>query len=133
MAGPRPGARLPTSERGAGAWLIVAVLALVGVLFLAGFPARAYVAQRRERAKVAAHVRDLAAENRSLADREARLQTDAEIERLARRHYNLVRPGEEVFAIIPGPPPVPAAAAPPAPPSRPGWWQRVFGSLTGLS
>ena len=133
MAGQRPGSPLSTSERGAGAWLIVAVLALVGVLFLAGFPARAYVAQRRERAEVAARVRDLAADNRRLADREALLQTDAEIERLARRHYNLVRPGEEVFAIIPGPPPVATASPPPAPPSRPGWWQRVFNSLTGLS
>ncbi|HEX2272277.1 MAG TPA: septum formation initiator family protein [Acidimicrobiales bacterium] len=118
-------------ERGASAWLVLAVLALVGVLFLAGLPARAYLAQRRQRAEAAARVQQLAAENRELAAREARLQTDAEIERLARQHYNLVRPGEEVFAIIPAPSPPPAAAAP-APPPRPGWWQRVFRSLTGL-
>lgn len=119
-------------ERGAGAWLVVAVLALVGVLFLAGLPARAYVAQRRERADVAARVEALAAENRELAAREARLQTDAEIERLARRHYNLVRPGEEVFAIIPAPPAAPATPPPTVREDRPGWWQRAFRSLTGV-
>ena len=127
-ARPRPPS---TPDRGAGAWLVVAVLALVGVLFLAGFPGRAYIDQRRERREMAAQVRSLEAENRTLADREALLQTDAEIERLARQHYNLVRPGEEVFAIIPGPPPVPPG--PPLRPARPGWWQRAFASLTGLS
>ncbi len=120
------------AEGGAAAWLVLAVLALVGVLFLAGLPARAYVAQRRERAEAEARVRQLAAENRDFSAREARLQTDAEIERLARQHYNLVRPGEEVFAIIPAPPPPPPPAAAPARPARPGWWQRVFGSLTGI-
>jgi cell division protein FtsB len=120
------------AERGTGAWLVLAVLALVGVLFLAGLPARDYLAQRRERDEAAAQVEQLAAENRELAARAARLQTDAEIERLARQHYNLVRPGEEVFAIIPAPPPPAAAAAPRPAPPRPGWWQRAFRSLTGL-
>jgi cell division protein FtsB len=121
------------TERGTGAWLVLAVLALVGALFLAGLPARDYLAQRRERAEAATRVERLAAENRALAAREARLQTDAEIERLARQHYNLVRPGEEVFAIIPAPPPPAAAPAAPRPaPPKPGWWQRVFRSLTGL-
>ena len=127
----RPPAR-GRADGGAAAWLVLAVLALVGVLFLAGLPARAYVAQRRERAEAAARVSQLAAENRDLIAREARLQSDAEIERLARQHYNLVRPGEEVFAIIPAPPPPAVAPASPVSRARPGWWQRVFGSLTGL-
>lgn len=121
----------PTGERRGKAWLVVALLALVGVLFLAGFPARDYVAQRRERREVAARIRSLAEENRALTDRQARLQTDGEIERLARQHYNLVRPGEEVFAIIPGDPPAPAPSPAPGPRS-PGWWDRALGGLTGL-
>ena len=128
---PRPPARRRRAERGAGAWLVAALLAPVGVLFLAGFPARAYVAQRQARAEEAVRVRELAAENRDLAARQARLETDAEIERLARQHYNLVRPGEEVFAIIPAPPSAPAVPAPPER-SGEGWWQRAFASLTGV-
>ena len=112
---------------------MLALLALVGVLFIAVFPTRAYVAQQRQRREVAARVRSLAEENRALADRQARLQTDEEIERLARQHYNLVRPGEEVFAIIPGdPPPAPAAPAPAPRPGPPGWWERALSGLTGL-
>ena len=129
---PRPPAHRPRAERGAGAWLVAAVLALVGVLFLAGFPARAYVAQRQARAEEADRVRALAAENRDLAARQALLESDAEIERLARQHYNLVRPGEEVFAIIPGPPPARTVPVPAPERPRDGWWQRAFASLTGL-
>ena len=33
------------------------------------------------------------------------LKTDEEVERLAREQYNLVRPGEESYAILPPPPP----------------------------
>jgi cell division protein FtsB len=33
-----------------------------------------------------------------------RLQTDAEIERIARSKYSLVYPGEEAYAILPAPP-----------------------------
>ncbi len=115
------------------AGLAVALLALVGVLFLAGFPARDFVAQKRERREVATRIRSLAGDNRVLADRQARLQTDGEIERLARQHYNLVRPGEEVFAIIPGDPaPAPAAPAPAPRTSSRGFWERALGGLTGL-
>jgi len=85
----------------ARAWLAVAVLALVGVLMLAVFPARTLVAQTRERARLAAQVKDLESRNSRLDDQGRLLQTDAEIERLARQHYNLVRPGEEAFAILP--------------------------------
>jgi cell division protein FtsB len=108
------------------------VLALVGVLFLAGFPARAWIAQREERAQVAAEVRQLDDQNRRLDGQARLLQSDAEVERLAREHYNLVRPGEEAFAIIAPPPaPAPAPAAGPRPP-RPGWWQRTLTRLTDV-
>ena len=108
-------------------------MALLGVLLLAGFPARAWIAQRHERERVAASVRDLAAQNRRLEDRARLLQTDAEIERLARRDYNLVRPGEEAFAILRGPSPAPVrvAAAPAQEPERP-WWQRALTRLTDV-
>ena len=87
-----------------GAWLVVAALALLGVLFLAVFPARAWWAQRHERHHMAAKVQALVDQNRALEQRVAQLDTPAEIERLARQHYDLVRPGEEAYAIVPADP-----------------------------
>lgn len=97
------------------AWLLVACMALAGVLFLAAYPARAYLAQNERRRDMAVEVRTVEDENRRLQDEAQRLQTDAEVERLARRDYNLVRPGEEVYAVVPPPTTTTVAPAPPAP------------------
>jgi cell division protein FtsB len=113
--------------------LLVSVTALLGVLLLAGFPARAWIAQQEERKRVAATVRDLAAQNRRLEERGRVLETDAEIERLARKDYNLARPGEEVFAILPSPPVAPAKAPElPAAEPEPSWWKRALTRLTDV-
>jgi cell division protein FtsB len=114
------------------AWLAVAVLALVGVLMLAVFPARTLVAQRHERSRLAARVKDLSAQNAHLDDQARLLQTDAEIERLARQHYNLVRPGEEAFAILPPPTTVPRPAAPRPAPVHRGDHQPLLRRAVGL-
>ena len=132
----RPG-RLARRARRARAWLLVSVLALLGVLLLAGFPARAWVAQRHERDKVAAAMRETAAQNRRLEDRARLLQTDAEIERLARKDYNLVRPGEQAFAILPAAAPAPAPAGTPLAAAaelepEPPWWRRALTRLTDV-
>ena len=129
--------RMTRRARRARAGLLVSVLALLGVLLLAGFPARAWVAQRNERKKVAAEVQEMAAQNRRLEDRARLLQTDAEIERLARKDYSLVRPGEEAFAILPSASaavaPVEAPpAAPTGPEPEPPWWQRALTRLTDV-
>ncbi|HUQ62188.1 MAG TPA: septum formation initiator family protein [Acidimicrobiales bacterium] len=83
------------------AWLLVACMALAGVLFLAAYPARAYLAQNEKREELAVQVHTMEAENQRLEQEVQTLQSDAEIERLARRDYNLVRPGEEVYAVVP--------------------------------
>lgn len=125
-------------DRRARAWLVVSVLALAGALLLAAFPASAWVAQGRERARLASDVSDLAQQNRRLEAQAALLRTDGEIERLARQDYGLVRPGEEAFAIIPPEAPpanlrdaVSPAAPPPRPVARP-WWQRAVSRLTDI-
>lgn len=111
------------------AGLVFAALALVGVLALAVFPTEALIAQRRERRQLAAQVAALNASNAALQARTDQLGTDAEIERLARR-YNLVKPGEEAYFILPqagapsGPPAPEAAPAPAAKPS-PSLWDRL--------
>jgi cell division protein FtsB len=114
----------------------VAVVALVGALFTAGFPARALLAQRQERQQVARQVHDLVVRNRALGERSRVLQTDAEIERLARSQYGLARPGEEVFAVLPpaGKPPAPAAtpARSTSNRSRPAGWRAALARVTDL-
>jgi cell division protein FtsB len=109
------------------AGLAFAALAFAGVLALAVFPAKAVLAQRANRAQLAAHVAQLSAENAALQDRAGQLQTDPEIERLARQ-YNLVMPGEESYFILPqaGPPTTDAPAPPPAPVHRSqSLWNRL--------
>ncbi len=85
------------------AWGVVAVV-LIGVLFVAVFPSRTYLAQTRSIELAERRVSILSSQNDKLAARVQRLNTDAEIERLAREQYNLVRPGEEAYAILPSSP-----------------------------
>ncbi|MEO7836545.1 MAG: septum formation initiator family protein [Acidimicrobiales bacterium] len=86
------------------AWALVVSVVLIGVLFVAVFPSRTYFAQQRSIGVAERKVVVLSAENDKLAARVQRLNTDAEIERLAREQYNLVRPGEEAYAILPSRP-----------------------------
>ena len=113
------------------AWLLVVSVVLVGILFLAVFPTRTYLGQRRDIAATERRLRVLSDQNDELAARVQRLNTDAEIERLAREQYNLVRPGEEAYAILPAPAPPAAAAGPdPRPRPRPGFWDRLWDDVT---
>ena len=113
-------------------WFLVGGLALIGVLFIAVFPARTYLDQHRQRQEVVAQLKATDAENKALEQRIAALHTDAEVERLAREQYNLVRPGEEAYAILPTrqPPPVPAPTAKPT--SSPGLLGRTWKSITSI-
>ena len=118
----------PRRKASRRAALLVGLVALVGVLFVGVFPTRTYLAQGSDLSDTERKVEVLAAQNRELAKRVARLNTDAEIERLAREQYNLVRPGEEAFAILPAPDPRPARR--PAPEKEPGLWSRVWDDIT---
>ena len=90
----------------------VASVLVVGVLFLAVFPTRTYLSQRASTQAARDKVEVLQRENATLEQRAAQLHDDAEIERLAREQYNLVRPGEEAYAVLPPPaPPTTAATA----------------------
>jgi len=104
------------------AGVAVAALALIGVMALAVFPAKAWLDQRRDLRALATQDAALASENQALKARTDQLRSDEEIERLARQ-YNLVKPGEETYFIQPrtGTPPATASspAAAPEPPPRP--------------
>lgn len=108
---------------------VFAALALLGVLALAVFPAKAYLDQGRNREALAAQLAALTEQNRVLEERAAQLDSDEEIERLARQ-YNLIKPGEEAYFILPRPgQPAPAPAAEPAPEPEPSpsLWERITG------
>jgi cell division protein FtsB len=116
-------------------WLVVSLLAVIGVVLLAAFPARAYRDQQRERQELAGQIQALTSANEVLAEQAQQLETDATIERLARERYHLVRPGEEAYAILPSnsPPPAAAAVAAPAPPPPDqNWWSRAWSRVTAL-
>ena len=84
-------------------WPFVASVAVVAVLLLGVLPTRAWLDQRDRIRAEEAKLHVLSRENQRLTSRVQELHTDAEIERLAREQYNLVRPGEEAYAILPAP------------------------------
>lgn len=81
--------------------ILLAVVALAGVLFLFGFPVRTLLQQRQQTSLAQLRNRGLSSENAKLAQRVAQLQTNAEIEQIARQQYGLVMPGEHAYAILP--------------------------------
>jgi hypothetical protein len=107
----------------------------IAALLVFVFPTRTYLAQRQQLADAAGRVRILAGQNQDLSNEINRLQTDAEIERLAREQYHLVRPGEQAYAILPAPAPTtttttPGSAA--AGGARLSWWQSAWHRVSSL-
>ena len=66
-------------------------------------PVRNWVAQRDEITRLEAELAEIQESNAALDAEIGRLGTDAEIERIARRDFGLVYPGEEAYAILPRP------------------------------
>lgn len=116
-------------------WPLLASVVLVGVFCAVILPTRTFLDQRQEIAAEETKVQVLTRENQRLATRVSELHTDAEVERLAREQYNLVRPGEEAYAILPGSAdvegdPAPAESEESQARPRSTWWQRALDSVT---
>jgi cell division protein FtsB len=86
-------------------WMLVASVTVIGILFIGVYPTRTYLSQRAALSKAQHQLTVLQDENAKLDQQATNLNTDSEIETLAREKYNLVRPGEEAYAILPAPPP----------------------------
>jgi cell division protein FtsB len=94
--------------------IVVASVIFIGILFGAVYPTRTYLAQQRD-LRAAHHRLELFKQQNGRLEAEAkRLESDEEIERIARARFNLVKPGEEAYAIVPVPPKPGAPAAPAA-------------------
>ena len=91
--------------------LALVAVASVVVLFATVFPTRSFVAQRAAVGAAEERLTVLNEQNRLLEERARLLEDDAEIERLAREQYHLVRPGEKAYALLP--PPAPTTPPPP--------------------
>ena len=89
-------------------WPLLVSIVLVGVLFTAVFPTRTYLAQRAAISRAETQLEVLGEQNEELRARARELESDEEIERLAREQYNLVKPGEEAYAVLPPPAAAPA-------------------------
>lgn len=117
-------------------WSLLAIAALVGVVVTAAgiFPFRQLIAERRSVTQAQETLAALRAENERLAAEVEALETDEEVERLAREQFGLVRPGEASFVVV-APPGEEAAASDPEPtlddPGEQPWWRDVWSFLTG--
>jgi cell division protein FtsB len=111
---------------------VVGSAIVLAVLLLGVFPTRSYFHQRDAIEREEARLAVLDRENSRLAARVSELQTDAAIERLARENYNLVKPGEEAYAILPAPQEAETGhrEAPPPPPPEPSFLEGVWDSVT---
>jgi cell division protein FtsB len=85
------------------AWpLVLAVLVCI-TLALGVFPTRTYLERKQEVAVAQQQVDALTRENEEKQARVEQLQTDEEIEAIAREEYKLVKPGEESYEVLPPP------------------------------
>ncbi len=121
-------------------WALVATVVLVGVLLVAGFPFHTYLQQRHSLAQASQQLDQLGRQDRSLQAQIRQLQTDSQVEQLARSVYHLVKPGEQAYTVLPLPPaaPAPSHRQPPARPAGPqqaepthrGLWQRIVNEFS---
>jgi cell division protein FtsB len=87
--------------RGARARLALVALALVAILFVFVFPTRSYLGQRRQVATAHHDVDVLREQNDKLQALAAHLQTKGAIEQMAREQFHYVKPGEQVWDVVP--------------------------------
>ena len=71
------------------------------VILAAWFPLGTLVSQHRSLGAMSAQLTDLKAQDRALAEERAKLNSPAEILKLAREQYQLVQPGQRVVQVLP--------------------------------
>lgn len=97
--------------------IVVGFVVFIGILFGAVYPTRTYLAQQRDLKAAKEKLALFREQNGHLEAEAKRLESDAEIERIARARFNLVKPGEEAYAVVqvPAPPGSPVAPSAPTP------------------
>ncbi|MEY2468122.1 MAG: hypothetical protein QOF21_820 [Actinomycetota bacterium] len=107
---------------------------VIGFLAVAVFPTRTLLTQRDEISAAEHRVHVLDQTNAALQKRINELDTDSAIERIAREQHNLVKPGEDAYAVLPpagdAPKLATPALAPAAPDTSRNFWQRLRDRLS---
>ena len=83
--------------------ITMAVLVLVGAMYLFAYPARTYLDQKQAIAVQERTIAVLKAEDSKLAGESSALQSPATIARIARQEYGLLKPGQQAFMVLPSP------------------------------
>jgi cell division protein FtsB len=124
----------PPSRKQRWGWVLAVLLLGALALTVSGIlPFRQLVSQQRQIERTQDQLTALQRENQVLSEDIEMLGTDAEIERIAREQYGLVRPGEVAYVVV-TPRETPVAEALPDPVVRSDerpWWQRVWDFITG--
>jgi cell division protein FtsB len=74
---------------------------VIAFLAVAVFPTRLWLGQNADIAEAQHRVQVLDQTNAALQKRVNELDSDAAIERIAREQHNLVKPGEQAYAVLP--------------------------------
>ena len=109
---------------------VLLLLVLFALAVTAVYPLREYVQQRSRIEQLTATQHALRAENERLRREQQRLHDPAYVDQLAKRDYNMVKRGEEVWQLTGEPPQAPPAQAPAPARPRP-WYQRLWQHATG--
>lgn len=99
---------------------VAMIFAGVAYLFLG--PMKTYIGERSQVALQERTIAVLGAENAKLASEKAALRQPATIERLARKDYGLVMPGQKAYEVLPSSSPAQGLRAPAPKPRSSPWY-----------
>lgn len=130
MTKPRATATTPARKGRKLVFALGATAMIMSVLY----PLRQYAASKQELRGLIASEQRMDAKMEELKAAKQRLSSDAEVERLAREHLHMVRPGEVAFAITgaaPTPPPLTQEPAPAKAAKKRPWYKSLWRWFTG--
>jgi cell division protein FtsB len=91
---------------------VLAIVTVVATMFIYVYPIKGYYEQQRQENIERHRLAVLKEANKKIKEERKNLSSDAEIERIAREQYHLIKPGEEAY-IVSGQPTVPTTTTAP--------------------
>ena len=99
--GPTRAERRRASQVRRGRLALLVALCASALALVAWFPAGALMHQRQALSSTATRLAQLSQQDRALAQEQRRLQSSAEVARIARQQYQLVSPGQRAYQVLP--------------------------------